>query len=111
MGELYERIAALCNDKGVSIYRLCKEAGVQPSVLTELKMGRTKGLAAKNLQRIAAYFSITVDELLGEQQKPATDNGDGLNEKQEEIRRLLSLLSDQEAELVLRQIKGLVQDR
>ena len=65
MSELYERIMLLCETKGISGYRLCKDTQMQPSVLTDLKMGRQTGLSAKNADKIASYFGVSVGYLLG----------------------------------------------
>lgn len=69
MSDLYNRIMSLCDNAGISGYRLCKDAGIQPSVLTDLKMGRQLGLSAKNADKIASYFGVSVGYLLGTEQK------------------------------------------
>ena len=69
MSDLYNRIMSLCDKAGISGYRLCKDAGIQPSVLTDLKMGRQLGLSAKNADKIASYFGVSVGYLLGTEQK------------------------------------------
>ena len=71
----------LCESKGVSGYRMCKDTGIQPSVLTDLKMGRQKSLNAKNANKIANYFGVSMDFLLDgveQQKKPADQKVDGL---------------------------------
>lgn len=65
MGTLYERIAQLCTKRDISAYRLCKDIGIQPSVITDLKKGRKSGLSAKNADKIASYFGVSVGYLLG----------------------------------------------
>ena len=40
MSKLYNNIVSLCESKGITGYRMCKEIGIQPSILTDLKMGR-----------------------------------------------------------------------
>lgn len=65
MEDLYNRLKALCQERGVSLAKMCSEAGVPKSTPTELKMGRSKGLSMTSAQKIASYFGITVDELLG----------------------------------------------
>ena len=40
MSNLYNRLQELCDEKGVSGYRMCKDVGIQPSIMTDLKMGR-----------------------------------------------------------------------
>lgn len=48
---------------------MCKEASVTRALLTELKMGRTETLTAKTLSKIATYFNVSVDYLIGNEQK------------------------------------------
>lgn len=65
MSNLYKTIMELCEQKGISGYRLCKDAKIQPSILTDLKMGRQKSLSARNADKIANYFGVSVGFLLG----------------------------------------------
>ena len=66
---MYNRIESLCKEHGINITRMCKEASVTIALLTELKMGRTETLTAKTLSKIAAYFNVSVDYLIGNEQK------------------------------------------
>lgn len=76
MLNLYNVIAQLCGTKGISGYRLCKEIGIQPSILTDLKVGRKQSLSADTLSKIAIYFGVSVDYLLGNEIKKAlTETG------------------------------------
>ena len=65
MENLYERIAKLCNDRGIRPGRLCDELGLSRGLMTDLKMGRKKGVNAETAQKIAAYFGVSVGYLLG----------------------------------------------
>ena len=48
--------------------------------MTDLKMGRTKTLSAKNTQLISNYFGVSTDYLLGnEQKKEPTTKSDELD--------------------------------
>lgn len=80
MSDLYNTVIKLCEDKGISGYRLCKDTGIQPSLLTDLKMGRQKSLNATNANKIANYFGVSVNYLLGKEQqkKPTDQKADGL---------------------------------
>ena len=69
MSNLYNVIAQLCETKGISGYRLCKEIGIQPSILTDLKVGRRNGVTAITAQKIASYFGVSVGYLLSEEEK------------------------------------------
>ena len=66
---LYERIESLCKDHGINITQMCRETGLTRAKLSDLKMGRTRSLAASALSKIAGYFGVSVDYLLGEEQK------------------------------------------
>lgn len=78
MGNLYNKIEALCKDKGVNITRMCRESGIPRATLSELKMGRTAMLSTKNMEKLSAYFNVSVDDLLGNGQKetPASQGGE-----------------------------------
>lgn len=65
MGTLYEKIQALCKNKGVSGSRMCLDLGLSKSTMSDLKKGRIKGISVPTAQKIAGYFGITVDELYG----------------------------------------------
>ena len=72
MSELYKRIASLCEEKGITGYRMCKDLSIQPSIVTDLKMGRRSGLKAETANKIADYFGVSVDYLLGNEPKEKT---------------------------------------
>lgn len=65
MSNLYETISLLCDQRGIKPGRLCAELGLSRGLMTDLKMGRKKGLNAETAQKIAAYFDVTVGYLLG----------------------------------------------
>ena len=67
MNDLYNRIIELCDEKGIKGGKLCTDIGISKGILTDLKMGRAKGLAATTAQKIASYFGVTVGYLLGEE--------------------------------------------
>ena len=77
MGNLYKTISELCEKRGITGYRLCKDIGIQPSTMTDLKSGRKKGLSAEVADKIANYFGVTVGYLLGteDKEKPAEAQG------------------------------------
>ncbi len=75
MSNLYNRIDQLCKNRKVSITVMCKEAEVSRASLSDLKMGRNQSLYADTLSKIAAYFGVSVDYLLGsETEKAPTEN-------------------------------------
>lgn len=62
---LYERIEQLCAKKGITVTLLCRECAVARANLSDLKMGRLKSLSATTLAKIAGYFGVSVEYLLG----------------------------------------------
>lgn len=86
MGDLYNTIMSLCKSKGISGYRLCKDLGLQPSVLTDLKMGRQSGVSAQNAEKIASYFGVSVGYLLGKNMEKPPAPVDERPVKEEDIK-------------------------
>lgn len=76
MSVLYNRIAALCDDRNVSITTMCKESGASRASLSDLKVGRKQGLSADTLSKIASYFGVSVDYLLGKENAPTLTEKD-----------------------------------
>ena len=76
MGNLYETIQSLCKEKGIRPGRLCDDLGLSRGLMTDLKMGRKKGLSAATAQRIAAYLGVSVSTLLGQGRQDILDEVD-----------------------------------
>ena len=73
MSDLYNAISTLCEKRGITVYKLCKDIEIRGSVLSDLNTGRKKGLSTDTLSKIADYFGVSIDELTGrEQQKEKT---------------------------------------
>ena len=69
MYNLYETISSLCDGKGIKPGRMCNELGISRGAITDLKAGRKQSLSAETLTKIATYFGVSVDYLLGSAQK------------------------------------------
>ena len=82
MYNLYETISHLCEGKGIKPGRMCNELGISRGAITDLKADRKQSLSADTLSKIAAYFGVSVDYLLGneEQKKPVAPKGSELDE-------------------------------
>jgi repressor LexA len=64
MASLYENVKKLCDEHGVTPGKMCIDAGVSKSIISDLKAGRKKSIALDTAQKIADYFNVTVTELL-----------------------------------------------
>jgi transcriptional regulator with XRE-family HTH domain len=76
MGNLYESIQTLCQERGVKPGRVCDDLGLSRGLITDLKMGRKKSVSAETAQRIAGYFGVSVARLLGQEQEDILEQVD-----------------------------------
>ena len=65
MSILYDRISVLCAQRGITPGKLCTELGISRGIISDLKAGRKKDLAATTAWKIASYFGVSVGYLLG----------------------------------------------
>ncbi len=100
----YENFLALCNKKGIKPSRVASETGFNKSSITNWKKN---GYTPKNeiLVKIADYFEITVDELLGNEKKTA-DN-DSLKSEVMEIAEKLNNLPQDKLNMIKAYLAGL----
>ena len=98
MDNMHIIIMELCKKKGVSGYRMCKDIGIQPSILTDLKMGRQKSLTASTAEKVASYFNVSVSYLLGkeEQKNPTTELDSGITKAKSDLIKKVMQMSDEE---------------
>ena len=66
MSDLYKTLIDLCNKKGITGYKMCKDCGIQPSVMTDLKKGRRSSVKIETAIKIAEYFGVPVEYLSGQ---------------------------------------------
>lgn len=69
MSTLYENIRNLCSEGSIKPGRMCVDLGLSKSLMTDLKAGRKKTIRADTAQKIADYFGVTVDRVLGAEKK------------------------------------------
>ena len=79
MGNMYERILELCTARGIKPGRVCADTGLSRGMMSDLKMGRTKELSAKNTKIIAEYFGVSVGYLMGQETEKAPTPEDERN--------------------------------
>ena len=79
MANLYESILALCQRDGIRPGRLCDELGISRGLMTDLKMGRKKGVNAETAQKIASFFGVSVGCLLGIEDRATASSENTVN--------------------------------
>ena len=112
MGNLYETIAALCEEKGIKGATMCTETGISKGLLTDLKMGRRTGVSAVTAQKIASYFGVTVGYLLGEEEKEEkpTVNDDELSDNMQKLMKWALSVPENKQELAIKLLQTIVED-
>ena len=85
MANLYESILQLCVRDGIRPGRLCDELGISRGLMTDLKMGRKKGVNAETAQKIASYFGVSVGYLLGIDSSAASGSAEVINLDQVDV--------------------------
>lgn len=85
MSNLYESILRLCQSKDIRPGRLCDELGLSRGLMTDLKMGRKKGVSAETAQKIAAYFGVSVGQLLGQPESTSMQETDRASDLLDEV--------------------------
>lgn len=99
MSDLYRKIEDLCKKRGVNVTQMCKESGASRASITDLKMGRKQALSSMTLSKIANYFNVSVDYLIGTEQKEKSPSkiGEGKHHiPDEETLKLLELLESRD---------------
>ena len=69
MADMYSKIEQLCKENNTNITAMCRLLDISRSTLSELKAGRTKTLSAEYTTKIASYFHVSADYLLGKSLK------------------------------------------
>lgn len=90
----YENYVKLCNSINKKPSAVALEIGISKSIVSRWKNGG--GLTDATAQKVAEYFGISVEELLGEnkqKEKPANDNVDELHLTENEVKLILWLRS------------------
>jgi transcriptional regulator with XRE-family HTH domain len=103
---MYEVFEQLLQEKGIKPYRVHKETGVAQSTLSDWK---TKGRlpSVENLVKIAQYLDVSVEKLIGqENKKPVTNSDDGLNSLEAEFIKLLRQVKEEQRPLLFAMIEA-----
>ncbi len=70
---MYEIFEELCEQKGVTPYRVCKETGITTATVSNWKAGRYTPKSDK-MQKLADYFGVPLDYLMyGKESEESTN--------------------------------------
>ena len=77
MFEAFERIKELAKKKGVNLQKVSEDLGFSTNYLYSLKNKKTP--SAEHISKIADYFNVSTDYLLGRTDNPAIASSDKAN--------------------------------
>lgn len=78
----YDVFKRLCDEKGISCNRAATEMGLSNATATKWKKTRATP-SGDTLSKIAVYFDVSIDDLLGNEEKPAPESRNGLSIKEQ----------------------------
>ena len=76
MATVYEMIESLCRERGITGSKMCDDLGISRSTMTELRKGRAKTMNLEKAGKIAEYFGVSTDYLLGKTPTPSLTRRD-----------------------------------
>ena len=97
---MYEIFAKLLKEKGVTPYQVHKATGVAQSSLSDWKNGKSKPKYEK-MAAIADYFGVSVDYLLGREEKKAPVQMDEGDELDRQIMDLFKQLTPEDKQKII----------
>lgn len=105
MGIFYENYVRLCASRGESPTAVSKNIGLSNAAPSGWKSGKKPSQVT--LEKLAAYFGVTKDELTGEEQKEKPNTLDGIElEKLSPARRaLLEALDGMDDENIMKIVR------
>lgn len=109
MSCFYENYVSLCAKIKKSPSYVAEDIGLSRTSPNGWKKGKQP--TDVNLQKIAEYFGVTVEELVSEKEKTVTTESDGLDAASMELVNMILQLNDQEKQMLLAQLKTLVEMR
>ncbi|HEL1563514.1 helix-turn-helix domain-containing protein [Streptococcus suis] len=77
MFSTFEKIKELCKKQGISLNQLEDKLGFSQNYIYSMKKGNPK---VENLQKIADYFNVSTDYLLGRTDNPRIASDESLSE-------------------------------
>ena len=99
-----QNVKEFCKKKGIKPTIACEESGAGKNLLNHIETRGSIPSVAK-VQMLADYLGVTTSELLGEKAMPADQPASG---REVEFVQLFKQLTPDQQELVLAQLKGIV---
>lgn len=105
MCDLYKTIETYCQKNNIKIADLARNTGLNKTLFSDLKNGRSKTLSIDRLIIIANYFNISLDELVGRKRKTPDDKSSEVIDK---IMKLLSAMTPEQKAAFVQTAEALI---
>jgi transcriptional regulator with XRE-family HTH domain len=105
MCDLYKTIETYCQKNNIKIADLARNTGLNKTLFSDLKNGRSKTLSIDRLIIIADYFNISLDELVGRKRKTPDDKSSEVIDK---IMKLLSAMTPEQKAAFVQTAEALI---
>lgn len=103
-----DRFEELCKQKGVKPGRACTEMGVSRSLAAKWKATGTERPSADVLEKMSAYFGMSIDEILSKEKTPSDGERDiGFDDFTYAMHDHSGDLTDQDKEILLQMARQL----
>lgn len=89
----YVNFVNLCNSIGKSPSAVAEEIGIKRSTVTRWKQGKSQTDA--NIQKVASYFNVSIEELTAENKKSPTPEGVELSPVRKEAWELIMKMDEE----------------
>lgn len=99
--DIYKKIDKLCEDRGWSIYELCKRAGISQATISNSRK-RNNDPSISTLESICAAFGITLSQFFSESNVPID-----LTDEQKKLLEQWDYLTDKQKKVVYELIKNM----
>lgn len=98
-----QNVKQFCKAQGTNPTAACEASGAGRNLMDNIKKGSIPSVA--KVQMLAEYLGVTTSELLGETVTPADQQASG---RDEEFSQLFGQLTPDQQDLVLAQLRGIV---
>lgn len=103
---IVNRLVRLLNEKGISTNKMLLDCGLSASIVDNWKKGKSKP-TSEALIKIADYFDVSIDYLLGRETTQFSILNEILEKDQQELLGMYVLLSDKNKKWIFTQLERL----
>ena len=104
----WERLSILIKERDISANGLAKQIGLSNCASVKWKKGAIPD--SSTLQKIADYYNVSVDYLLGKEKEPSVQNGE-FDELTMQFNNLLGKLSQEQKEALIPLLESMIQQK